>query len=120
MLLTTSYKGTRKICDTEHCIRSAANLRLSMDTSVDPCEDFYKFTCGRWTSEHPDHGWFSINSAFALIEEKITFASLKFFQTNSSSKEPFAVNQSRDMFQACMDTGKFDNIYYKLFSWDTN
>lgn len=94
-----------RICETEQCIRSAANLRLSMDPSVDPCDDFYEFTCGRWTSEHPDHGWFSMYSSFALIEEKITFASLKYFQSNVSKEEPFAVKQSRDMFQACLDTG---------------
>lgn len=95
-----------KKCETEECIRSAANLKLSMDPTADPCDDFYQYTCGRWTSEHPDHGWFSINSAFALIEEKITFASLKFFQSNATEKEPFAVKQSRDMYQACMDLGE--------------
>ncbi|RWS05788.1 endothelin-converting enzyme 2-like isoform X4 [Dinothrombium tinctorium] len=24
-----------------------------MNTSVDPCDDFYKFTCGKWAQVHP-------------------------------------------------------------------
>ncbi|GLH13629.1 Uncharacterized protein GBIM_18161 [Gryllus bimaculatus] len=36
-------KITENICETEECIRSADNLIQSMDTSVEPCNDFYKF-----------------------------------------------------------------------------
>lgn len=76
-----------------------------MNTTVDPCEDFYRFTCDRWTAEHPDHGWFSQNSAFGLIEEKVTFEALKFFQGNETKKEPVPVKQARDFFKGCMDQG---------------
>jgi predicted metalloendopeptidase len=36
-----------------------------MDKTVDPCEDFYAFTCGNWADEHPtpdtaiEHNWFA-------------------------------------------------------------
>ena len=46
-------------------IISAANLLQSMDRTVDPCEDFYTFSCGNWADEHPtpetavEHNWFA-------------------------------------------------------------
>jgi predicted metalloendopeptidase len=44
---------------------AAANILQSMDKTVDPCEDFYTFTCGNWANEHPtpdtaiEHNWFA-------------------------------------------------------------
>lgn len=32
----------RRICQTRECVRSAANLMLSMDQKANPCEDFYQ------------------------------------------------------------------------------
>lgn len=40
-------------CKTNQCLRASANLLQSMDKSVDPCEDFYQFTCGNWAKHHP-------------------------------------------------------------------
>ncbi|XP_065286531.1 endothelin-converting enzyme-like 1 isoform X2 [Dermacentor albipictus] len=35
-------------CNTSDCLRHATELKEAMDTSVDPCNNFYKFTCGSW------------------------------------------------------------------------
>lgn len=36
------------VCLTEGCIQLAAQMTSAMNQSVDPCEDFYQFSCGRW------------------------------------------------------------------------
>ena len=48
-----------KVCLSEGCVLASAHLLEQMDTSVDPCQDFYKFTCGKYIEKNlitlPEH-----------------------------------------------------------------
>ena len=35
-------------CLTQGCVQLAAQITSAMNQSVDPCEDFYQFSCGNW------------------------------------------------------------------------
>ncbi|KAJ3659201.1 hypothetical protein Zmor_010902 [Zophobas morio] len=100
------------LCTSEECLRSAANLRLSMDFSVDPCDDFYQYTCGRWSKEHPNHGWFPSFSAFSTIMEEVLIATEDFLdsENDDDNNEPFSVKQARNFYKSCMDTESVDNL----------
>ena len=37
-----------EVCQTENCVELANLVLIGLDPSVDPCEDFYNFTCGAW------------------------------------------------------------------------
>lgn len=37
----------------ETCVTTAAAIIKSMDTKSDPCQDFYKYACGRWIKSNP-------------------------------------------------------------------
>ena len=38
------------VCQTDACFDAAAKILGAMDEEVDPCEDFYNFTCGNWAA----------------------------------------------------------------------
>jgi len=45
--------ASQNVCLTKNCILTAARVLESMDTSVDPCHDFYRFACGGWVDSNP-------------------------------------------------------------------
>ena len=42
---------TTNVCLTQSCVEVAAFILGNLDRSVDPCEDFYNFTCGAWVQK---------------------------------------------------------------------
>lgn len=40
-----------KLCVTHGCIKAAARVLDSLDTSIDPCDNFYEFACGKYLKE---------------------------------------------------------------------
>ncbi|GAB0092734.1 neprilysin [Sergentomyia squamirostris] len=111
------------VCETKECLRAAANFKLSMDQSVDPCEDFYKFTCGNWAEEHPRPDTSMSNDWFSEKQLKIMRHVRTFLQENNTDDEPLPVQQTRNIFSACMDTEEMDKLglqpiykYLKMFN----
>ena len=39
---------TSEVCLTESCVQLAAKVLSGLDQSINPCENFYNFTCGNW------------------------------------------------------------------------
>ncbi|XP_074037562.1 endothelin-converting enzyme homolog isoform X2 [Leptinotarsa decemlineata] len=100
-----------KICISNECLKTATNLKFSLDPTVDPCDNFYEYTCGKWSEEHPNHGWFSSFSSFTTISERIAISSLEALTTeNSGPDDPEALQKSRNFYKSCMDVGSLDEL----------
>ncbi|XP_045479994.1 neprilysin-like isoform X2 [Harmonia axyridis] len=108
-------KILNRYCITDECLRSAANFKYSLDLTVDPCEDFYKYSCGKWSQEHPNHGWFTSFSSFSAVSERIILASYNFLISEDNSTEP--AMQSKMLYRSCIDQETTDelgfNVVYK-------
>ncbi|GAA5991957.1 hypothetical protein JCM11641_002023 [Rhodosporidiobolus odoratus] len=46
------HPGSGDLCLTGACVQSAAKVLASLDTTVDPCDDFYTFANGGWLASH--------------------------------------------------------------------
>lgn len=54
----------------ETCIHIASNILESMDQTVDPCEDFYSYSCNGWVRANPIPDGKSTWGTFMKLEQK--------------------------------------------------
>jgi endothelin-converting enzyme/putative endopeptidase len=86
----------------------------SMDKTVDPCVDFYKFSCGGWMKNNPipsDQARWSVYGKLAIENQQFLWGIL---EDDAVAKNRTPVQQKvGDYFAACMDTTKIDALGIK-------
>ncbi|XP_061180117.1 endothelin-converting enzyme 1-like [Saccostrea echinata] len=45
--------GQNQLCVSPPCLKSASYVVSNLNTSVQPCDNFYRYACGRFKTEHP-------------------------------------------------------------------
>ena len=69
--LQSYHNNADRLCLTEECIAASHNLFQNMNSSVDPCDDFYQFSCGNYIHQTvipDDKGMMS--SSFSPLRNK--------------------------------------------------
>src|ERR1700733_9708525 len=86
----------------------------SLDRTVDPCVDFYKFTCGGWQKKNPipaDRSGWSVYAKLGNDNEQFLWGIL---EADAKATNRDAVQQKvGDYFAACMNTAAIDALGVK-------
>ncbi|KAH9484148.1 Endothelin-converting enzyme-like protein [Psilocybe cubensis] len=103
---------SEKRCLEPHCIILSASILSSIDTSQDPCENFYDFANGGWLKSHPlppDKPSFGKFEALAQENKQIIRTILE-SSTSVSPLDDQILTKLRDFYSSCMDEDKLDEI----------
>src|SRR6202049_747643 len=77
----------------------------TIDKSLDPCDDFYKYTCSKWLSANPippDQVFWGTGSSLQLWNENLLRATLEAASANDANRGPVQ-QKIGDYWAACMD-----------------
>ncbi|XP_075617835.1 neprilysin isoform X2 [Balearica regulorum gibbericeps] len=59
------------VCKTSDCIKSAARILENMDTTAEPCNDFYQYACGGWLKRNVIPETSSRYSNFDILRDEL-------------------------------------------------
>ena len=77
----------------------------SMDTTAQPCEDFYRYTCGNWSKKNPlpaDQAAWDVYGKLTYDNERLLWGMLDQAAKGGAGRTE-SERKIGDFFQACMD-----------------
>ncbi|GJQ67770.1 putative peptidase family M13 [Trypoxylus dichotomus] len=96
--------------------RQGANMAKYMDESVNPCDDFYQYACGKWTDYHPippDRGSFD---TFDSVRENVYYYLGELLEENeeqtTKSKKSGYIKDILNILNRTKDKSEQYELYY--------
>ncbi|KAL5491935.1 hypothetical protein EMCRGX_G017311 [Ephydatia muelleri] len=96
-------------CNTEVCTSLAKRVLSSLDTSIDPCQDFYNFSCGGWIktkSLPPGKGQYGM---FDELSDRNQAALKALLEGDLDSDVPVTM-KLRGLYQECMNINAIEAL----------
>ncbi|XP_074860181.1 neprilysin [Carettochelys insculpta] len=112
------------ICKSSDCIQSAARIIASMDTTTEPCKDFYQYACGGWLKKNIIPETSSRYSNFDILRDELEVV-LKDVLGRDNSNDILAVQKAKSLYRSCLNETAIDsrggkpliNILQSVFEW---
>ncbi|VVC41915.1 Peptidase M13, N-terminal domain [Cinara cedri] len=101
-------RGDRDVCETNGCVQSAASVLANMDDTVGPCDDFYRFACGKFTRDaHIDDDQTS-RTTYSAVNDKIVEKLHRLLESPRCGQEPRHVALVKRLYGMCMDVRRLN------------
>ncbi|KAI8383005.1 hypothetical protein BD560DRAFT_420771 [Blakeslea trispora] len=129
---STQLLARADTCNTQVCKDASKSILSDLDLNVDPCSDFYQYTCGGWSKANPIPDAEPAIGAFAVLKNKnlddlsqmlesdydIYMQGLKTNQVNSTdflndaqtSQDRENFNKIKNFYQSCINEPAIDSL----------
>ncbi|KFU94964.1 Neprilysin [Chaetura pelagica] len=95
------------VCKTPDCIKSAARILQNMDSTAEPCNDFYQYACGGWLKRNVIPETSSRYSNFDILRDELEVV-LKDVLDTPSSNDITAVQKAKTLYRSCINETAID------------
>lgn len=104
----SSESVSEEVCLTDECVQLSARILSSMDQSVDPCQDFYNFTCGRFEDNNvtPLDAGHGGNPGIFFGADILNRQNIRAFHdilTSDVDDNIEAVAKAKDLYRLCLN-----------------
>uniref|UniRef100_A0A665X4W7 Phosphate regulating endopeptidase homolog, X-linked n=1 Tax=Echeneis naucrates TaxID=173247 RepID=A0A665X4W7_ECHNA len=88
----------------------AGSLLSKMDRSVDPCEDFYSFSCGGWLKENPIPEDSSSYGIYPWLRQHVDIQLKELLEAPSKPDELEAVSKAKILYRSCINEAMLEKM----------
>uniref|UniRef100_A0AC34PXB3 Peptidase M13 N-terminal domain-containing protein n=1 Tax=Panagrolaimus sp. JU765 TaxID=591449 RepID=A0AC34PXB3_9BILA len=115
-LLLTLRVRTPDVCLSPSCIHTAAVILSSMNSSVDPCVDFYEYACGNWIKQHPIPDDAPSVSNFENLGQDLELALKELLEEKPiSGIDGDAVQKAKQFYHLCLNESQISHSWRGVF-----
>jgi len=95
--------GDQKLyCYSPDCLQIAAGFARKMNTSIDPCLDFYRHSCASWMKENPIPPARNMYDTFYQLDEENSKRLRDILEEMDELPEQSAVKKTKSYFESCV------------------
>ncbi|XP_012059351.1 PREDICTED: neprilysin-like [Atta cephalotes] len=105
----TNNENKSIVCQSQECKKIAQIITESMDKSVDPCDDFYKYACGKWSEHNPAPKGMKSWNMFASAQVNVIKQIKEIFDEGPKKDDLLAIKLAKQWYSVCMDTDAMDS-----------
>ena len=95
--------GDQKLyCYSPDCLQIAAGFARKMNTSVDPCLDFYLHSCASWMKDNPIPPARNMHDTFTELDDENSKRLRDILEETDELPEHSAVKKTKSYFESCL------------------
>ncbi|XP_059475395.1 neprilysin-1-like [Neocloeon triangulifer] len=101
---------TSDICLSEECVRTAASLLSAIDSTADPCQNFFQYACGSWNKKHVIPEDRSSVSTFEVMADQLQVVLKGLLEEPLNEHDNDATKKAKLFYKSCMDIPKIRKL----------
>ncbi|CAG0900640.1 unnamed protein product [Darwinula stevensoni] len=103
-------KNGQNVCSTKECEEAADELMAAMNTTANPCDDFFVYTCGNWIKDNPIPFNSSVKTIINDLRLELNLRVKEILKRRPLSNDSASVLDAKSMFAACVDNETLESL----------
>ncbi|XP_020278382.1 neprilysin-1-like [Pseudomyrmex gracilis] len=101
---TKTKENSPNVCKTQECDKLGKELANNIDKSVDPCDNFYEYACGKWPENNPIPEGYTSWSLFQAGQKQVDDRVQEILNAGPQENDVLGVKLAKKWYATCTDT----------------